>query len=54
MDSMSMKIKCDIIRLRLQYNLKEFAGYAASCPTGKVSSTPGEYESYLFARYSLN
>jgi len=58
---MSMKIKCDIIRRRLQYNLKEFAGYAASsvrspydCPTGRVSSTPGEHESYLFARYSLN
>ncbi len=25
-------------------NLKEFAGYAASCPTGKVSSTPGEHQ----------
>ncbi len=36
-----------------RYNLEEFAGYAAFCPTGEVSSTPGEYESYLFARYSL-
>ena len=45
MDSMSMKIKCDIIRLRRSIILKEFAGYAASCPTGKVSSTPGEHES---------
>jgi len=33
------------ILVRDRYNLKEFAGYAASCLTGQVGSTPGEYES---------
>ena len=32
-----------MVFVNCRYNLKEFAGYAASCPTGKVSSTPGEH-----------